>query len=173
MIGLCEVAIIWPLIAGHPADTQATEWASTMTLEEAVPTVFKATDYDDQPWQTWAPHIVAEIRDECGTPAPSVHDIVDAAADEFGIARAVLQLVVHCESTHRPDARNPERTRFGHALGLGQHLEDLWGPRAVAIGLPFDADPFDAENNARVTAWLISTQGMRPYLASISCHGMR
>lgn len=100
-----------------------------------------------------------------GLPACTVGEVLDRAAAEFGVDRALLDSITWCESRHDPAAVNPT----SGALGLGQHLGRFWPGRAAAIGLPADADPLDAQNNARVTAWLLSVEGTAPWRASRGC----
>lgn len=69
--------------------------------------------------------------------------------------------VLACESDGNPDARN----RRSGASGLFQHLPRYWDHRAASAGLPA-ADPFDAEANVRVAAWLAATGGWSHW----TCH---
>lgn len=98
-------------------------------------------------------------------PACTVEDIVRAAAAEFGVDPDLLVAIAECESGMDPAAVNPT----SGALGLGQHLPRLIGPRLAAVGYPLDADPLDPVVNARVTAWLLAEQGTAPWRASRGC----
>lgn len=96
--------------------------------------------------------------------------IIDAAAVEFNVSRFIMYDLIRCESTWGANLFNPERTRYGHARGPMQHLEDLFPPRAAAIGMP-GASVDNPIANIRAAAWMISTDGVRPWLASAHCHG--
>ena len=57
--------------------------------------------------------------------------------------------IMQCESSGRPDAKNPNSS----ASGLMQHLTRYWDDRANRAGWP-GADVFDPEANIWVSAWL-------------------
>lgn len=88
--------------------------------------------------------------------------IVRTAAEEFGVDPDLMVSIQRCEGSV-PWARN----RSG-ASGLMQHLERYWPDRAAAVGAP-DAPWWDPVTNARAGAWMLSTQGTRPWRASASC----
>ena len=85
--------------------------------------------------------------------------ILDSAAAEFAVDAVVLREIARCESGFNDNAINSS----SRALGLGQHLPRFWVDRATAIGYPATADPFDPVVNARVTAWLLATDGTSPW----------
>ena len=95
---------------------------------------------------------------------PAIVAIITAAADEYGADPALMLRIMRCESRLDPDATN----RTSGAAGLGQHVPQYWPARAAAIGMA-GASPYDPEANARVTAWMLSTQGVAPWAASRSC----
>ncbi len=159
------------LLVDRPPEPAGAEWWSenyttTAELVEAM----AATPEGVATW-VWKPEgleLVIDLIDiECDT-VLSVDEIIDSAADEFGVSRRLMHEIAWCESSKRPGAVNPQRTNFGHAQGLFQHLEDLWPARAAAVGSP-GASPFDPVANARAAAWLMSEQGTRPWLASRGC----
>ena len=92
--------------------------------------------------------------------------IIRDAANEFGVSEKMMLSVAFCESGWRADAKNPHSS----ASGLFQHLARYWAARAEAVGMP-GASIFDPVANARAAAWMFSTQGTRPWLASKHCHG--
>jgi len=95
---------------------------------------------------------------------PAIVAIITAAADEYGVDPVLMLRIMRCESRLDPDATN----RTSGAAGLGQHLPQYWAARAAAIGMA-GASPYNPEANARVTAWMLSTQGVAPWVSSRSC----
>jgi len=93
-----------------------------------------------------------------------VEHIIAEAADEFGVDAGLLTRIGRCESGLRPEAVN----RTSGAAGLLQHLPSYWAGRAAAIGLD-GASPFDPVANARVSAWMLATQGTAPWASSKGC----
>ena len=88
------------------------------------------------------------------------------AAVEYGVDLDLLREIVRCESGGNPLALN----RSSGASGLGQHLRSYYSARAEAVGYPDELiDPFRPRQNSRVTAWLLATQGTRPWNASKHC----
>jgi soluble lytic murein transglycosylase-like protein len=93
-----------------------------------------------------------------------IDHVVHEAADEYGVDESLMDKIIDCESGGDPLAYN----RSSGAAGLGQHLRRYWPGRAAAVGSP-DAPWFDPVTNARVTAWMLSTQGTAPWKASKAC----
>lgn len=91
-------------------------------------------------------------------------DLIHQAADEFGVDRGLMVRIADCESTLRWWALN----RQSNASGLFQHLPQYWPGRAEAVGMP-GAWIMDPRTNARAAAWMLSTQGTRPWYSSIGC----
>lgn len=93
-----------------------------------------------------------------------VEHIVREAAARWEVDGDLLVRIVRCESGMRPDAVN----RTSGALGLGQHLPRYWPARAEALGWEPSqwAEPYV---NADVTAWMLATQGVRPWEPSRYC----
>ena len=99
---------------------------------------------------------------------PMVVAIVTAAADEFDVDVDLMLRIGRCESHLNPDAKNPRSS----AAGLFQHLAQYWPGRAEAVGMA-GASVYDPTANARVTAWMLSTQGTAPWVSSKSCWNRR
>lgn len=91
-------------------------------------------------------------------------DIIHQAADEFGVDGNLMVRIARCESGLRWWAVNIT----SRASGLFQHLPQYWAGRAEAVGMP-DAWILDPRANARAAAWMLSTQGTRPWYSSIYC----
>lgn len=74
--------------------------------------------------------------------------------------------VISCESGGDPNAQN----RRSGAAGLFQHIPRYWEPRAAAVGMA-GASIFDPVANVAAAAWLVATEGWRPWAASAHCWG--
>lgn len=94
--------------------------------------------------------------------AVSEHVIREAAV-EYDVDARLMVRIADCESGLDPWARNPSG-----ASGLFQHLSRYWPARAAAVGAE-GAPWWDAVTNARAAAWMMSTQGTRPWNPSRSC----
>ncbi|MDE6029285.1 MAG: lytic transglycosylase domain-containing protein [Clostridiales bacterium] len=78
-------------------------------------------------------------------------DKLCAAADEFGLSRSLVKSVVWAESRFDEKATS----RKG-AKGLMQLMPDTFDYCATAIGLPKNADAFDAQNSLRCGCYYLS-----------------
>lgn len=78
-------------------------------------------------------------------------DKVCAAADEFGLSRPLVKSVVWAESRFDPKA-----TSHKGAKGLMQLMPETFDMCAVALGLPKNADMYDAENSLRCGCYYLS-----------------
>ena len=113
------------------------------------------------------PEQLAWWRDaEPDTRAAVMEHIIRDAADEFGVDPDLAVAIARCESGLRAEAKNPTSS----ASGLFQQLAvPYWPGRAAALGYPEDTSPFDPTANARVSAWMMSTQGTSPWNPSRHC----
>lgn len=93
-----------------------------------------------------------------------VEAVVREAAARWEVDGDLLVRIVACESDMDPLA-------IGYAygeLGLGQHMPQNWPARAAALGYE-PSQWADMRVNADVTAWMLATQGTRPWTASRHC----
>jgi len=154
-----------------PAPPPATWVDAPAVMRDTVPIPDIEAEPDPVPAPVVAPTpvvvVVREIRpaavDTSGSD-PVIVAVITAAADEFDVDTDLMTRIMHCESRLNPDAEN----RSSGAAGLGQHLPQYWAARAAAIGMA-GASPFEPVANARVTAWMLSTQGTAPWASSRAC----
>ncbi|MDE6201626.1 MAG: lytic transglycosylase domain-containing protein [Clostridiales bacterium] len=78
-------------------------------------------------------------------------DKVCAAADEFGLSRPLVKSVVWAESRFDTKA-----TSHKGAKGLMQLMPETFDMCATALGLPKNADMYDAENSLRCGCYYLS-----------------
>ena len=78
-------------------------------------------------------------------------DKVCAAADEFGLSRPLVKSVVWAESRFDKNA-----TSHKGAKGLMQLMPETFDACAQALGLPKNADMYDAENSLRCGCYYLS-----------------
>lgn len=78
-------------------------------------------------------------------------DKLCAAADEFGLSRSLVKSVVWAESRFDRNA-----TSHKGAKGLMQLMPETFDTCAVALGLPKNADMYDAENSLRCGCYYLS-----------------
>jgi soluble lytic murein transglycosylase-like protein len=142
---LSPVTVLLPTTTS-PATTAAQRPVERPTPPTVAPAVPRSTS------TTAAPNPVPVAAPT--SPPGSVEQIIRAAAAEFGVSGDLMVRIARCESGLNPAAVNAS----SGALGLFQHLPNLWGARAAGLGYGYESWS-DPTANARVSAVLLRDGG--------------
>ena len=135
-----------PTLAKSTAPTSTTVPPSSTTVLPTTSTTVTVTTTTTPPTTTTQAPVA--FFDAVERWRPAVTEAVFAfGGDEADVHRFLR--IMQCESSGRPNAKNPNST----ASGLMQHLTRFWPDRAARAGMP-GADVFDPHANIWVSAWL-------------------
>lgn len=102
---------------------------------------------------------------------PSVIELIEQNADEYGVSRTLMTAMADCESDFNPKASS----KISSARGLYQYIRGTWAEYVQKRGLNWTLeDRFDADKSADMTAYIISKGGLRHWKAdskSYKCWG--
>lgn len=119
-----------------------------------------------RPAPTGSPNHQIRHADNClygATPSPEVEQTIRAAAAEFGVDAERMLRTADGESDFTPSRVGPG----GSFLGLFQQAKQYWAGRVADFNQHVQpnvgGDIFNAADNARVSAWMMSRQGWGPW----------
>ena len=101
--------------------------------------------------------------------APELEQAVVDAAAEFTVDQYLLEEIIDCESSGRPDAVGGPNTDGTYNYGAGQQNGAYIAARFAALGYDWTTTWSNPTANTRVTAKLIADEGTAPYASSASC----
>lgn len=98
-------------------------------------------------------------------PREQVESLIDQYAGQYGVNAATMRAIIKCESGYNQLAKN----RRSSAAGFAQFLDGTWRSAMKALGYSPSITQYDGEKNLEALAFVLSTQGTRPWNASKHC----
>lgn len=94
-----------------------------------------------------------------------VETLIDEKAAKYQVSAATMRGIIKCESGYNQLAKNKRSS----AAGFAQFIDGTWKSALRALGYDQSITQYDGEKNIEALAFVLSTQGTRPWNASRSC----
>lgn len=94
-----------------------------------------------------------------------VEALIDQFAAQYHVSAPTMRNIIRCESGYNQKAKN----RRSSAAGFAQFLDGTWKSALRSLGYNLAISQYDGEKNLEALAYVLSTQGTRPWNASKAC----
>lgn len=94
-----------------------------------------------------------------------IEDYIDQYAAQYQVSASLMRAIIKCESGYNQLAKNARSS----AAGFAQFLDGTWRSAMKALGYDTAITQYDGAKNIQALAYVMSTQGTRPWNASKAC----
>lgn len=94
-----------------------------------------------------------------------IETYIDQYAAQYQVNAAIMRAIIKCESGYNQLAKNSRSS----AAGFAQFLDGTWRSAMKALGYDTAITQYDGAKNIQALAYVLSTQGTRPWNASKAC----
>jgi len=94
-----------------------------------------------------------------------VEGLIDQYAAKYQVNATTMRAIIKCESGYNQLAKN----RRSSAAGFAQFLDGTWRSAMKSLNYAPTITQYDGDKNIEALAYVLSTQGTRPWNASRSC----
>lgn len=94
-----------------------------------------------------------------------VEALIDQYAAKYQVSSTTMRGIIKCESGYNQLAKNKRSS----AAGFAQFLDGTWKSAMKSLGYGLSFTQYDGDKNLEALAYVLHTQGTRPWNASKAC----
>jgi soluble lytic murein transglycosylase-like protein len=94
-----------------------------------------------------------------------VETLIDQYAAKYQVSSTIMRGIIKCESGYNQLAKNKRSS----AAGFAQFLDGTWKSAMKSLGYGLSFTQYDGDKNLEALAYVLHTQGTRPWNASKAC----